>query len=97
MKHYTVDLFEQELLKLNFPNYQNYNKINETDINFIQKIMSVIDKVAPTTERLVRQNSNKWFDRKMTNENKNRDKLFKKLKKSKLNIDKDIYNAQDIK
>ena len=33
----------------------------------------------------------------MTNENKNREKLFKKFKKSKLHIDKDIYNAQDIK
>ena len=45
-KHYTVDLFEQELSKLNFPNYQNYNQINEAYIDFIQKIMSVIDKFA---------------------------------------------------
>ena len=59
LKHYTVDLFEQELSKLNFPIYQNYNEINETDINFIQKIMSVNGKVAPTKERLARQNSNK--------------------------------------
>ena len=28
-KHDTVNLFEQELLKLNFPNYQNYSDINE--------------------------------------------------------------------
>ena len=28
-KHYTVNLFEQELSKSNFPNYQNYNEINE--------------------------------------------------------------------
>ena len=28
-KHYTVDLFEQELSKLNFPNYRNFNDINE--------------------------------------------------------------------
>ena len=46
-KHYTVDLFRQELSKLNFPSYQNYNHINEAYIDFIQKIMSVIDKVAP--------------------------------------------------
>ena len=97
MKHYTVDLFEQELLKLNFPNYQNYNEINETDINFIQKIMSVIDKVTPTKERLVRQNSNKWFDGKMTNENKNRDKLFKKLKTQNYTLTKIFAMRQDIK
>ena len=44
--------------------------------------MSVTDKVAPIKERWVKQNSLK-----------NRDKLFKKFKKSKLHIDKDIYNA----
>ena len=49
-KHYTVDLFEQEWLKLNFPNYQNYNEINEAYNDFIQKIMNVIDKVAPIKE-----------------------------------------------
>ena len=46
-KHYTVDLFEQELSKLNFPNYQNFNDINEAYNDFIQKIINVIDKVAP--------------------------------------------------
>ena len=46
-KHYTVDLFEQELSKLNFPNYRNFNDINEAYNDFIQKIMNVINKVAP--------------------------------------------------
>ena len=49
-KHYTVDLFEQELSKLNFPNYQNDNEINEAYNDLIQKFMSIIDKVAPTKE-----------------------------------------------
>ena len=52
-KHYAVDLFEQELSKLNFPNYQNYNEINEAYNDFIQKIMSVIDKFAPINQRRV--------------------------------------------
>ena len=51
LKHYTVDLFEQELLIVNFPNDQNYNEINEAYNDFIQKIMGVIDKVAPIKER----------------------------------------------
>ena len=55
-KHYTVNLFEQELSKLNFPNYHNYNEINEAYNDFLQKIMSVIDKVAPIKERRVKQN-----------------------------------------
>ena len=85
-----VNLFEQELSKLNFPNYQNYNEINEAYNDFIQKIMSLIDKVAPIK---VKKNSQEWFDGEIANEIKNRDKLFKKFKKSKLHIDKDIYNA----
>ena len=32
-----VDLFEQELSKLNFPNYQNYNEINEAYNDIVQK------------------------------------------------------------
>ena len=55
-KHYTVNLFEQELSKLNFPNYRNYNEINEAYNDFLQKIMSVIDKVAPIKESRVKQN-----------------------------------------
>ena len=42
-----VDLFEQELSKLNFPNYQKYNEINEACNDLIQKIMIVMSKVAP--------------------------------------------------
>ena len=56
-RYYKVDLFEQELSKLNFPSYQNYNEINEAYNDFIQKIMSVIDRVAPIKERRVKQNS----------------------------------------
>ena len=49
-----ADLFEQELSISNFPNYQNYNDINETYNDFIQKIMSVIDKVAPIKESRIK-------------------------------------------
>ena len=72
-----VNLFEQELSKLNFPNYQNYNEINKAyNKNFIQKIMNVIAKVAPMKEKRVRQNSQEWLDGEITDEIKNRDKLF---------------------
>ena len=55
--------------------------------------MNVIDKVAPMKERRVKQNSQEWFDGEIADEIKNRDRLFKTFKKSKLHIDKDIYNA----
>ena len=40
-----------------------------------------------------KQNSQEWFDGEIADEIKNHDRLFKKFKKSKLHIDKDIYNA----
>ena len=83
-KHYMVDLFQQELSKLNFPIYQNFNDINEAYNDFIQKIMNVIDKIAPLKERWVKQNSQEWFDGEFANEIKNRDKLFKKIQKIKI-------------
>ena len=55
--------------------------------------MNVIDKVAPLKERRVKQNSQEWLDGEIADEIKNRDKLFRKFKKSKLQVDKVIYNA----
>ena len=55
--------------------------------------MNVIDKVTPLKEGRVKQNSQEWFDGEIADIIKNRDKLYKKFKKSKLQIDKDIYNA----
>ena len=37
-----VDLFEQELSKSNFPNYQNYNDTEKAYNDFIQKIKLLI-------------------------------------------------------
>lgn len=55
--------------------------------------MTVTDKEAPMKERSVKQNSHEQFNAETAYEIKNRDTLFNKFKKSKLYIDKDIYNA----
>ena len=85
-----VDLFEQELPKLNFPSHQNDNEINEAYNDFIQKIMSVTDKVVAINERRLKQNYQRWFDGKIADEIENRNKLFQKSKKPKLRVNKDI-------
>ena len=51
------------------------------------------DKVAPIKERRIKRNSQEWFDSEISEAIKNRDKLLKKFKKSRLHIDKEIYNA----
>ena len=55
--------------------------------------MSVTDKVVPIKEKWVKQNSQEWFDGEISDEIKNRHELYKKFKKSKLHISKDIYHV----
>ena len=49
-KHCLIDLFKNKLSKLDISNYQNYNDINKTDNDFIQKIKGITIKVAPIKE-----------------------------------------------
>ena len=67
-KHYAIDLLRKELPKINFPNYQNYNDINKGYNEFIQKIMAVIDNIAPIIERQIKQNPQEWFHGEITDE-----------------------------
>ena len=60
--------------------------------NFIQKLMSVIDKLAPFKTKRVKGNSQEWFNGDVLESITLRDKLYKKFKRSKLNADKEIYN-----
>ena len=54
--------------------------------------MSVIDKLAPFKTKRVKGNSQKWFDGEVLESIALQDKLFKKFKRSKLNVDKEVYN-----
>ena len=54
--------------------------------------MSVIDKLAPFKTKRVKGNSQEWFDGEVLESIALRDKLFKKFKRSKLNVDTEIYN-----
>ena len=54
--------------------------------------MSVTDKLAPFKTKQVKGNSWEWFDGDVLESAALQDKLFKKFKRSKLNVDKEIYN-----
>ena len=92
-EHYSADLFKEILTSINFPNYQNVNDATEAYDDFIQKIMVVLDKVAPLKERRIKHNSLEWFDGKISQAIKNCEKLLKKFKRSRLHIDKELCNA----
>ena len=78
-KHYSADLFKENLTSMNFGNYQNVNDAAGAYGDFIQKIMVAIDDVAPIKERRIKHNSQKWFDGEISEAIKNRDKLLKKF------------------
>ena len=96
-KHYSADLFKEALTSINFPNYLNFNDTTEAYDDFIPKSMVAIDKVAPMKERRIKHNSQEWFDGEISESIKNRDKLLKKIKKSRLHIDKELYNKKKIR
>ena len=92
-KYYSADLFKETLTSINFPNYQNFNDATKSYDDHIQKIMVAIDKVAPIKERRIKHNSQEWFDGEISEAIKSCDKLLKKVKRSRLHIDKKLYNA----
>ena len=62
LKNYSAVTYEETLKKVKFPNYENFININEAYSNFIQKLISVIDEIAPFKTKRVKGNSREWFD-----------------------------------
>ena len=85
------------LTNINFPNYHSFNDATEAYDDFIQKIMVPINKVVPIKERRIKHNSQEWFNGEIFEAIKNHDKLLKKFKRSRLHIDKELYNAAQYK
>ena len=92
LKYYTVDTYKQTLSKVYLPNYENFSDVNKAHEKFIQKLMSVIDKLALFKTKLVKGSLQKIFYGEVLESIALQDKLFKTFKRSKLNLDKKIYN-----
>ena len=50
-------------------------------------------RMIPIKQRMIKFNSREWFDGEISEVIKNRYKLLKKFKRSRLHIDKELYNA----
>ena len=90
-KKYTVDAYKDALKKVNFPNYELFNDVNEAYSNFFQKIRIVVDSIVPFKSKRVKVDTQKWFDGEFLQNINTKDKLFKKFKKSRLHNDKKLY------
>ena len=86
-----MENFERELKNIAFPNYEKFSDVNSAYNDIVNKITQVINNLAPYKTIRVKNQSNEWFDGELAEQISNRDKLFKKFKKSKLHIDELIY------
>ena len=91
MKNYRVDDYKKSLGQLAFPNYEVLDDVNAAYSDFFQKIMIVIEKIIPFKTKQVKGNTQKWFDGEVFKKLNSRDKLFQKLKKSRLHIGKKLF------
>ena len=93
LKNYSVDEYEKALDKVAFSNYEKYD-INKVCNNFFQKLIVLVNNIAPLKTARIKNASNKWFDSGIAEKLSIRDKLFKKFKSSRLNINWEIYKKQ---
>ena len=63
-------------------------------VDFIQKVMQVIDLTTRIKSRQIKQNIQEWFDGEKAKEISVLNKLFTKFKQSKLHINKEIESAK---
>ena len=91
LKNYSMENFEQELKNIAFPNYEKFSDVNSAYSDLVNKITKVLNNLAPYKTIRVKNQSNEWFDGEPAEQISNKDKLFKKFKKSKLQIDELIY------
>ena len=53
-------------MEINFPDYKNFNNVNDAYSKFIQILMAVLDKVAPVKNERIKKNSQEWFDNEIS-------------------------------
>ena len=57
LKKYTPELLIKELKKINFPIYSVFSNVNIAYIDLMEKILSVIDKIAPFKVLRIKNNT----------------------------------------
>ena len=59
-KIYSVDKYEKALGKVKFPNYEKYHNINKAYNDFFQKLIELVDNIAPLKTARIKNTSNEW-------------------------------------
>ena len=56
----------KSLVQMIFPNYEKYSNVNKAYDNFFEKLMEVVNKIAPLKTMRIKNTSSEWFDRKIS-------------------------------
>ena len=59
-------MFVKKLQKVNFSNYECFSCIDAAYIDFLNKLMKVVDEIAPSNEIRIKNNMQESFDREIT-------------------------------
>ena len=91
LKHCTVNVFVEKLQKIDFSNYECFFCIDVAYTDFFNKLMKVVNEIAPSKEITIKNNTQEWFHTEIAELIHAHEKLFLKVKKSKLHIDEENY------
>ena len=96
LKNYYIESLNQGVSMINVPDYEYFNDVDIAYSDFIQRVTSVINKIAPFKEIGIKNYSHDWFDGEILDKIIHRDKCLKKFKASRLNIDEQLYKEAKI-
>ena len=80
LKHYSPDLILGTLRAKQFPNYTNFNCVDDAYKHFSEIILKVIDSVAPLKEVRIPNSTQPWVDNTILEKTRLRNRLDKNFK-----------------
>ena len=58
-------MFVTKLQKVDFSNYERFSCIDVAYTDFLNKLMKVVNEIAPSKEIRIKNNMQEWFDREI--------------------------------
>ena len=96
LKNYSDDAYKEALEKPSIPNYGSFDNLDLVCSDFISRLESVINVVAPVKTVRIKNNRREWFDGEIAEEIHKQDILYKKFKLTKLYVDEDLHRETRI-
>ena len=87
---------KEELTKINFPDCNIFSNVNITCLDLVEKILRVVDKIAPFKDLRIKSNTQDWFDDEVTGAIILRQKRLKHFKSTKVHINEELYKNLNI-